>query len=249
MPPGGPVVLFPSHALGWIMRAMSDETPERRRYRFSLRTLLLVIAMALVALGGWVQFLRQQSRVRSLENDNLALRDALGYLEDSDDGDHYRLTQLGANLDNETSTILTGSHLLRVEHHEKYALELTFYDSETQERKTETVDLNDPVVAITYLPFKWGKSFFVQSTYLTNRKTNLVFEVATHDELSFNPSESGYSITDECILHYFFYDSKRVNDGPTISETRHLTPEEMFQLCDKYHMQSVFFRIVPRNGN
>lgn len=36
--------------------------PKRRRYQFSLRTLLLVITVATVAFGGWVHFMRQRAQ-------------------------------------------------------------------------------------------------------------------------------------------------------------------------------------------
>lgn len=247
--PGWSMVPFPPLASGRIIAVMSDDTPNLRRYRFSLKTLLLAVTVALVALGGWVQSMRLQSRLHNSENENLSLRDALGYLEGSDEGDRYRLTQLGFNLDHESSTILTGSHLLRVENHEQYKLELTFYDGETQERKTEAVDLDDPVVAITYLPFKSGHEFFVQSTYLGNRKTSQVFGVRTYDKLFFSPMESSDAISDESVLQYFFYNSNGVDGGPNAGEFFKLTPKRMMQLCDKYHMQSVFFCVVPRDSH
>ena len=36
--------------------------PKRRWYQFSLRTLLVVITVVIVAFGGWVQYMRQRAQ-------------------------------------------------------------------------------------------------------------------------------------------------------------------------------------------
>ncbi len=55
-----------SAALGGIMASMSTTTqppkPKRRWYQFSLKTLLIVMTVATVAFGGWVQYMRKRAQ-------------------------------------------------------------------------------------------------------------------------------------------------------------------------------------------
>jgi hypothetical protein len=210
--------------------------------KFTIRQLavfvLFVVLVLALVLSRW--------RNAHLAEENRRLRNAQWYSLDDEDQDKYLHAIMGYHNWQDTPTWY-GSHLLQVENHERYAIEATFYDGATKQRKTETVDLGDPLIAITHVPRTSESTFCIQSTHLVNADTRLDFEVNTHKRRFFNPHGGGGQITDRCFLLYFFIPPDSV-DSPSSRATDLdlMTPEHIIELCDKYRHQSVFFRIVPR---
>jgi hypothetical protein len=212
--------------------------------KFSLRQLAVIFIILSLAFALGVAF----SRLRKLENEYLSLQEQIGYKRKAHGAeDHFQLATLGDNVG--TARTLTGTHVIRVDSHEQYSVELTFYDGATKDTHSQMVALNDPIVAITYLPYPSQKMFYVQSTYMVRQQTRHEFHVNTHDTVAgFGPWGASGPITSECILYYWFCPSASEPTAPNAFEEQGLTPDRMFALCDRYGIQTTFVRIVRRDS-
>ena len=212
--------------------------------KFSLRQLAVIFIVLSLAFALGVAF----TRIRRLEKEQLSLHDQIGYKRKAHGNeDHFQLATLGDNVG--TARTLTGTHLIRVDSHEQYSLEFTFYDGATKDTHSQLVALNEPLIAVTYLPYPSGKTFYVQTTYMVNQQTRFEFRVGAHNTVAgFGPWGASGRITDQCILYYWFCPSETEPAGPNAFEEQRLTPDRMFALCDKYGIQTVFVRIVGRDS-
>lgn len=211
---------------------------------------VIIVALTVFFAGTAIHL---NSRISRLHDETARLRGAIGLSENHGSDDFFSFSTTGYRKNG--SGPLFGSHLLSIDAHENYSLEVTVYDSSTSNRNTVIVDINDPMVAISYVPFSEDfKYFLIQSVYFGNKKTDTTINVNLASKLSFNPfSCSRCKVRDGAILTYFFYP-----DGPhTIPSTTELTsspfpnslkPENIVKVCDKHKIHSVFFRVVPRSG-
>ena len=207
--------------------------------KFSLSNLALLVLVFAFAFG----FLLQKRKATFLEAQNRTLETTLGFKGVSGP-EQFNLMTFGYR--SSSTRLLHGAHLLRVMNHAKFQLEVTKYHSSSKEQATELVDINDPMIAITYIPFATNASYFsMTSTYASNKKTDSQFNVADSELLSFSPCSRGGEINRQCILVYFFNPDSKAATFNSPAEGQ-LSTGEVIGICDANNIDAVFFRLVER---
>ena len=163
--------------------------------------------------------------------------------------EYYGLTMVGTTLEN--SRFLVGTHILRIQNHSKYRLELNFYDPKTGEKKQEYSDLLWPLTSIAYSPEHpdAGQTacFWIEDVHSANTPAEHVFWIPSLGESMFHPIDNVSAISDLPIMYYFFAKTDTEKLSKALVEPPE-TIDEIVSICNEKMIQSAYFRIVPRPG-
>jgi hypothetical protein len=210
--------------------------------KFSIRQFLVFI----VVIGLIFGFVASQLKLRRADAEIAKLRELAGFTNASGDG--YFLYVCGGQDILDRFEAFNGCLLLRVFEYQKYKLRLTHYDSQTKAKKTHDVDINEPLISLTCIPWSKGQTFSITPTVPVNPKTKYFnYRTTMKDHRCFLLSDGALLGVHKHPIGGFGFLPDSQTESPKLSELAPGNEENLCQVCDKYQMQAVYFTIMPRD--
>ena len=219
--------------------------------KFSIRTLSICIVFAAI-FAAMIAHL-YQSRSLRLKLDQL--REAAGIIASEGTTDQYVLVPIGewsgVTLSTPSQYVIHDySYLLQLQNHEKYSLEVGFYDGIKKNGSTTIHDLKAPQTAITYLPEFQMISVHDAKLPIESRTTLDIPDVDRSFTVS-GPSFSEDPIQSDRLVLAFVFHSSNGNESSFFFRgywSTNPTVSEMKANCDECEMKCAYFILKEREA-